>query len=145
MQIAISKDLQYRVHRDAGRGTNNKAEAMALWGILWLTNILNISEIHIYGDSNIILDHVKGIAQIKQSTLLSQLRRIECIWAQRGRPSINHTSREHNQLADELSKKGLLGIVGEVQMDIVMEDKSIGAVEFTFPGWPPQQFINFFV
>lgn len=35
---------------------------------------------------------------------------------------------------DELSKKGLQGNVGEVQMDIVMEDKSTGIEEFTFLG-----------
>lgn len=105
---------------------------MALWGMLWLIKFLNIPEIHIYGDTKIILDHVKGKAQIKQPTLLSWLRRIQGLWTQLGRPSINHTGREHNQIADELSKKGLQGIVGEVQMGIIMEDKSIGAVEFMF-------------
>lgn len=61
----MSKDLQYKAHWNDGLGSNNNSKAMALWDILWLAKFLNISEIHIYGDSKIILDHVKGKAQIK--------------------------------------------------------------------------------
>lgn len=34
--------------RGAGCGTNMKAEAMALWGLLWFTSFLSIPTIHIY-------------------------------------------------------------------------------------------------
>jgi len=76
----MSKDLSYKIPWNASMGSNNKAEALAVWGILWLTSFLNIPDIHIYGDSNIIMYHVNGKAHIKQSTLLGWLREIENLW-----------------------------------------------------------------
>ena len=46
---------------------------MALWGLLWFTNFLNIPDIHIYGDFNIIIDQVNGCASIKKPLLLGWL------------------------------------------------------------------------
>ena len=77
--IAISNELEYRIHWNAGSGTNTKAEAMALWGLLWFTNFFNIHDIHIYGDSKIIIDQENGCANINNPPLLGWLGRIDLL------------------------------------------------------------------
>jgi len=68
--IALSKELEYKVHWNEGSGTNTRAEAMSLWGLIWFTHFLNIPDIHIFGDSKIIIDHVNGCEKINQRLLL---------------------------------------------------------------------------
>lgn len=53
-----------------------KAEAMALWGMLWFAHYLDIPTLHIYGDSQTIINHVLGIPSIQQGHLMGWLRNI---------------------------------------------------------------------
>ena len=87
-----------------------KAEAVALWGLLWFIKFLDIPQVHIFGGSKCMTDHVKGENNIQQNSLQGWLRRIKGIWNTFHHPSIEHISRAHNKIADELSKKRLLAI-----------------------------------
>jgi len=122
------------IHWNVGSYTNTRVEAMALWGLLWFTYFLNIPDIHIFGDSKIIADHVNGYADINQPMVLGLLRRIDNQRTQLRNPSIKHIGREHNQLADELSKKGLQGNLGDMHIDIILDGNVLNVKEFPFRG-----------
>lgn len=62
-----------------GKGTNNKAEVMALAGLLIFCDYLNIHDMQIFGDSKVIIDHVRFIHSIKIHNLLGWLSRIDSI------------------------------------------------------------------
>lgn len=74
--ISISKQLSYNILSNGGHGTNNKAEEMVLWGLVWFNNFLNILFLHVYGDSKIIIDRVLGKASINTASLQGWLKRI---------------------------------------------------------------------
>lgn len=93
---------------------------MALWGVLWFTNFLGIPDIHIYGDSKIIIDQVKCGANINNPLLLGWLGRIGLLWNQLNNYTIMHIGREQNKEANELSKRGLLGNFGNMHMEITL-------------------------
>lgn len=90
-----------------GKGTNNKAEAMALAGLLKFCDFLNIQGLHIFGDSKVMIDHVKSVHIINNINLAGWLSRIDSICKSRMEYSIQHIDRAKNSMADALSKKGL--------------------------------------
>lgn len=113
---------------------NARAEEMTLWGLLWFTHFHNIPDIHIFGDSKIIVDHVKGCANIKQQLLLRWLWKIDNQWTLFNNSSIMHIIREYNQQADELSKRGLQEHLGGMHIEIKLGDTILDAGVFPFPG-----------
>lgn len=58
--IIISEHLHYRLAWNAGNGTNNMAETMALAGLLAFCIYFDIHSISIFGDSKLLVDHVNG-------------------------------------------------------------------------------------
>lgn len=56
--IKIAGDQAIEIYWNAGPRSNNRAEAVALAGILSFCNFLDIPFLQIYGDSRIIIDHV---------------------------------------------------------------------------------------
>ena len=91
-----------------GRCTNTKAEMMALWALLTVSKIMGIPLLSIYGDSLVIISW----ATSKISLNLPQLKH----WGDDDRDHlqkspeliVKHVYREHNQIADILSKNALL-------------------------------------
>jgi len=67
--ISMNEDHNFSIHWNGGKGTNNKAEAMALSGLLHFNTFLNIPSLQIYGDSKLIIDHVIGKLSIKNHLL----------------------------------------------------------------------------
>jgi len=91
-----------------GNGTNNRAELLSLWTLLWIAKRLECTELQVLGDSLTIIDWVNQKATIQNTALTHwYLRTVElketftCI-------TIQHHHREHNQMVDSLSKQGLL-------------------------------------
>lgn len=68
-------------------------QAMALWGLLWFSHFLNISFLHVYRDSKIIIDHVSGKAYINTSFLQGWMKRIEILWKLLHDFAIQHIGR----------------------------------------------------
>lgn len=87
--IRISKEQEYWVHWGVGRGTNMKAETIALWGLLYFATYLGIPSIHIFGDYLAIIDHIQGNFKINQPQLHGWLSRIGNIWAPSGTQRFN--------------------------------------------------------
>lgn len=84
-----------------------KVEAMELWGMLWFAHYLDIPTLHIYGDSQTIINHVLGIPSIQQGHLMGWLRNIGHLMGTFRETSIQHIRRSHNSAADALSKLGI--------------------------------------
>lgn len=111
--ISIIEQLTYNLLWNEGNGTNNKVEAMVLWGLLWFTNFLNIPILHVYGDTKIIIEHVLGKTSINNLSLLGWMKRIEVFWQLQDGYSIQYIGRSQNVQVDSLSKKGLLQKYGK--------------------------------
>lgn len=89
------------------RGTNTKAEVMALLGLLWFKHFVYIPFIHIHGNSNVIMQHLNESAKISNPLVLGWLMRIKQLWTLLKNSTINRVHREKNMIGDELSKMGL--------------------------------------
>jgi ribonuclease HI len=105
--IKLNDHIEYRWTLNCGGGTNTRVELMGAWVVLTLAQRLSITDIHVIGDSKIIIDWLNNIGSLQVIT-------IEC-WKDRVRDLIKHFSvitfahvyREENQEADTLSKKSL--------------------------------------
>lgn len=64
VHIILDDKMQYHLSWSGGRGTNNLAEARALAGLLAFCSFLEIQDISIYGDSKIMVDHIRGSCHI---------------------------------------------------------------------------------
>ena len=104
------------MHWNGGPGTNNKAEIMALWDGLLATVNMELSELHIYGDSDLIVGCIMGRLQIHIPDLQGWISRVWWLWHRLGSPPIAHIYRDLNMRADGLSKRGLNSDFGFIQV-----------------------------
>ena len=97
-----------------GRSSNTRAELLACWAILKVSFLMGIPIQLIYGDSMVIISWLNRIFALDVPSLMHWCRDI-ILMLQRASPVIfKHTYREHNTLADALSKLGLkldMGVV----------------------------------
>lgn len=117
---------------NGGYGTINKAETMALHGLLLFCTFMDICPIKVYGDSKSIIEHVKGNHHIKNDCLSGWLERIAVLWKPDKFP-ISHIKHKHNEEADKLSKKGLQALYGKWLLSISMESCSFDIQPFYMP------------
>jgi ribonuclease HI len=112
--IKINEHLEYRWTLNCGGGTNTRAELMAAWELLTLAQILAIKDIHVIGDSKIIIDWINNVGSLQAIS-------IEC-WKDEVKDLMNyfsvitfaHVYREENQDANTLSKKALTERIGVI-------------------------------
>lgn len=78
--IKLSRRERIHLHWNGGPGTNNKAEIMALWGGLLAAVNLNLTEVHIYGDSKLIIDCISGRQNMNNPGLHGWLKRTQRLW-----------------------------------------------------------------
>ena len=105
--IKLSQRERIHIHWNAGTGSNNKAELVALWGGLRLAVLLQLQEVHIYGDSQVVIGWVTRTMNMQRPDLLGWLHRTQNLWESLNCPPIMHIFRESNTRADGLSRKGL--------------------------------------
>jgi len=108
VHIIMDENLQYFISWNGGKGSNNMAEARALAGLLAFCIFFDIESISIFGDSKIMVDHVKGKCHIRSPHLAGWMDRIMFFWGLVKGCSIQHIYRAQNQQAYILSKEGLL-------------------------------------
>lgn len=107
IHITPEEGQTYDIHWNGGPGTNNKAEIMALAGLIAFSDFLGIKNLHIFGDSKVTIDHVLSKNRIRNIHLSAWLNRIEDWWHNRRDYTISHIARGKNRRADILSKQGL--------------------------------------
>jgi ribonuclease HI len=57
-----------------------KVELTALWAFLFLVNSLNLRKVQIFGDSQVVVEWVKGKVQIQVACFQPLMRRIHDLW-----------------------------------------------------------------
>jgi ribonuclease HI len=67
----------YRWTLNCGQGTNTMAKLLGLWDSLTLAQRLNMSQLHVLGDSNIIIDSINQTYNIKVANLLGWMKKIK--------------------------------------------------------------------
>jgi ribonuclease HI len=97
---------------NCGSGTNTKAELLGAWGSLFLASRLNITNLHLKGDSKTIIDWLNGKGILRAAALECWKDRIHKLLLTLPHTSFTHLYREQNQEADSLSKKALWDSLG---------------------------------
>ena len=90
-----------------GHGTNTKAELLSLWALLLTSQMMGIPLTHIYGDSQVITNWVCGSTELSPPDLMHWCRETKNLLVTFHDLSTTHIYREHNRLADRLSKDAL--------------------------------------
>ena len=91
----------------AGTCTNTKAELIALWALLHITQLMGIPKLNIFGESAIIISWAKVIATPNPPALSHWCRDTRRLISCFHHLSFSHIFCEHNHLADSLSKSAL--------------------------------------
>lgn len=105
--ISVNENCHFLIYWNGGRGSNSKAEVMALAGLLHFCLFLNIQDVSIFGDSKVMVDGVLGKNIFMKPQLIGWIDRIKYLWNRSKGASIHHIKRALNQQADDLSKRGL--------------------------------------
>ena len=90
-----------------GQGTNTKAELLSLWALLLTSQMMGIPLGHVYGDSLVIINWVKGSTALSLPDLVHWCRETKKLFSSFQGLSFTHIYREHNRLVDRLSKDAL--------------------------------------
>ena len=91
----------------AGSCTNTKVELLALWALLSVEKLMGIPCLNIFGDSAVIINWAKGNAALNPPDLSHWCMDTRSLSTCFLHLSFSHTYREHNQLANRLSKFAL--------------------------------------
>ena len=90
-----------------GYGTNTKAKLLSLWALLHSSQMMVIPLAHVFGDSIVIINWAKGSTALSPLDLRHWGRETKKLIGSFKDLSFSHIYREHNRLADRLSKSAL--------------------------------------
>ena len=112
--IFINDSHFFSFSMGCGRSTNTRAELLALWAILRVGILMGIPMKLIYGDSMVVISWLNRISALDVPSPMHWCSDIRYMIHLAPSVIFKHTFREHNSLADELSKKALLLDMGFV-------------------------------
>lgn len=115
--IEVAKSAQY-----IGKGTNNEAEYRGLIALLVKAKELGAENIHIYGDSKLIVKQLEGKWEVNAENLKSHHAHAFSI-VKALSAKVIWVPREQNKHADKLSKEGL-GVFSELDVQSRKNDKN---------------------
>ena len=110
--IYLSETYLFSFSVGCGFSTNTRAELLALWSILRVCFLMGLPIQMILGDSMVIISWVNGLAALEISSLKHWCDDIIKMRLLYPLVTFNHIYREHNSLADSLSKLTLNMEVG---------------------------------
>ena len=105
--LSLNESHSFEFALGAGSCTNTKAESIALWDLLFISQIMGIPTLNIFGDSAFIISWAKGTTSLIPPTLSQWCLDTKRLITHFHHLSFSHIFREHNQLADRLSKSSL--------------------------------------
>ena len=105
--IYISETHYYCFSVGCGMCTNTRAELLALWSVLRVCLLMGLPIQSIFGDSMVVISWVKRLSALNIPTLKHWYEEIFYMLQLAPSVAFNHIYREHNMLADALSKKAL--------------------------------------
>jgi ribonuclease HI len=105
--IKINTNSSIRWTLCCSPGTNTKAELLGAWATLHLASRHNVENLHLVGDSKVIIDWLKNQGKLHPITLLAWKDRVKSLFQHFKKLTFSHSSREFNKEADLLSKSAL--------------------------------------
>jgi len=127
VHIKVDAHHSFMAFMAIGSGTNIRAELLAFWLALHLCRNLNIMDVHLAGDSKVIIDWFNN--QVALNVLLLQawkvrIRELETFFSSL---QVFHIHRIYNSPEDALSKKGLSSEVGLLHLDEYVGNERINS------------------
>ena len=129
--IYISETHYYCFSVGCGLCTNTHAELLALWSVLRVCLLMGLPIHMIYGDSMVVISWVNRQSTLKIPTLKHWCEEIFAMLHLTPLVTFNHIFREHNMLADDLSKKALKMEMGSGYYLEFLDGLVIGEGHFT--------------
>ena len=105
--ILLNESHSFEFALGAETCANTKAELIGLWALLHIAQLMGIPSLNILGDSSVIINWAKGTDNLSQPNLSHWCRDTKQLCTSFTHMSFSHIYREHNQLADSLSKTAL--------------------------------------
>jgi ribonuclease HI len=112
--IKLDDHKEYRWTLNCGKGTNSRAELMGAWATLTLAARLTVYDLHVLGDSKIVIDWLNRKGVLKVANLDGWKDRIDELIPLFRSISFAHIYREENKEVDCLSKKALYSSRGRI-------------------------------
>lgn len=131
--IMVNENFHFSIHWNGGKGSNSKAEVMAVVGLLKFCLFLDIQDVTVFGDSKVMVDFVSRKNHILISHLAGWLDRIQFFWECLAGGSIHRISRDKNSQADSLSKMGLQSAPSSWFLQVFAEGENYLIQDFSLP------------
>lgn len=100
-----------------GSATSMRAKLLAFWSVLFLCRKMNIMDVHIVGDSKVVIDWYNKKAELNVMSLQPWKDRIKELGSSFTSLQIFHIHRIYNTTTDFLSKAGLSSDVGILKVE----------------------------
>ena len=124
--IYLSETHYFSFSVGCGNNTNTRAELLAIWSVLRVSMLMGLPIQLILGDSMVIISWVKRLSALEIPSLKHWCDEIFSMLLLVPPVTFNHIFREHNMLADGLSKKALNLELGKGHFTETMDGKVIG-------------------
>ena len=105
--LYLNESHHFEFALGVGYGTNTKAELISLWALLLSSQMVGIPLSHIFGDSQVIINWAKGSTALSPPDLFHWCRETKKLMSRFSDLLFIHIYREHNQIANQLSKIAL--------------------------------------
>jgi len=125
--LYMNEHHYYKVQMGLGTGTNNFAELITLRHLMHFRLGHNCMNIHIFGDSKIIVDWFNATSACHTHTFSTILDEINIMKAHFNDITCKHIYREHNSCANELSKAAMSLPQGEW---LIQEQRGSNAFQY---------------
>lgn len=112
--IRLNTPEEYRWTLNCISGSNSKAELMGAWRAMTLEKSFGIQELHLMGDPLIVINWLKGIGTLQVANLENWKSRIFDLVPFCKSITSAHIYREHNSVANGLSKIAINSPVGHI-------------------------------
>ena len=129
--IFLSETHYFGFSVGCGDNTNTCAELLALWSVLRVSLLMGLPLQLVLGDSMVIITWVKRLATLEIPSLKHWCDEIFSMLHTVPPVTFDHIFREHNKLADSLSKKALNLEMGKGYFTETWDDMVIGEGYFT--------------
>ena len=129
--IYLSETHYYIFSVGCGLSSNTRAELLDFWSILRVSLLMGIPIQRIFGDSMVIISWVNGLSTLEIASLKHWCDDIFLLRQLIPSVSFNHVYREHNMLADDLTKMALNLEVGSGHFYEILDGKVIDDGQFT--------------
>ena len=105
--LFLNEPHSYEFYVGAGSCTNTKAKLIALWALLYVTLLMGIPKMNIFGDSAVIISWARGTTALNPPTLSHWCMDTKRLTTCFHHLSFSHIFCEHNHLAKWLLKSAL--------------------------------------